>query len=577
MSKDEIADIFYAIADMLEIQEANIFRVRAYRAAAHNIKSLSSPLSDLYSRDPLVLDNIPGIGKDLKEKILELLETGVLPYYEQLKAQFPEGFLDLLKIQGLGPKKLKKIHDTLHINNVDGLELACKKGYLQNIEGMGVKTQDKLIEAIAHFRKKHGRMLLPEADTIADEIMAYLSASGLFKKMEKAGSLRRGKETVGDIDILAVSNDNIKAMKYFTMFPRTENVIAEGRTKTSINIKNGPQVDLRIVDASCFGAALVYFTGSKEHNVSIRKIAKATGCKVSEYGVFDVRAKGKETFVAGKTEKEVYKKLGMKWIPPELRENRGEIDLALKGEIPEDLIEPGDIIGDLHMHSNETDGAGSIEDMIKACKYRGYEYMAITDHSKHVKIANGMDAKRLLRHCERIREVSGGIKGIKVLAGVEVDILKDGQLDIEDDVLKELDIVIAAIHSNFALSAKKQTSRILRAMDNKYVNILAHPSGRLITTRKGIDFDRDTVFKKAAENKIALEINTHGERIDLNDVNSRRAKEFGATFSINTDSHAVNQLDLIKYGVITARRGGLLKSDVINTYTRDKLIKFLNK
>ena len=577
MNNDEVADIFYRIADMLELKEANIFRVRAYRTAAHNIKSLSDRIADLFEKDKSVLDNIPGEGKELKDKLTEIFESGSLSYYEELKSGFPEGFLDLLNIQGLGPKKLKKIQEALNIKNVDDLEAACKNGEIEGIEGMGEKTQDKLLDSIGHFREKQGRMLLQEADLIAAEIIKYLSGSGLFKNIEKAGSLRRGKETVGDIDILAVGADNIKAMEYFTRYPRVEKVLSKGPTKSSVTIKGGPQVDLRIVEDSSFGSALVYFTGSKEHNVGIRKFARSRGLKVSEYGVFELSPEDGDVFIAGRTEKEVYNALGMEWIPPELREGMGEIEIALKRKIPADLLLEKDIKGDLHIHSNETDGSASVGEMIRACKSRRYGYMAVTDHSAYVKIANGMDGKRLLKHCDKIRKTASKVKGIKVLTGVEVDILKDGTLDISDDVLKELDIVIASIHSNFTLSKEKQTLRILKALDNKYVNVLAHPSGRLITTRKGLDFDKEAVFEKASENCVALEINTHGERIDLNDINSRKAKEFGAKFSINTDAHTLAQLDLMKYGVITARRAALVKEDVINTYSYGELMKFIKK
>jgi len=366
-------------------------------------------------------------------------------------------------------------------------------------------------------------------------------------------------------------------MDHFARYPEVEHVLAKGLTKTSISIKNGPQVDLRIVDDSCFGSALVYFTGSKQHNVELRTIAKANGYKVSEYGVFKVGKGGKEKFAAGKTEEEVYEELGMEWIPPELREARGEIELARKKLLPEDLITLGDIKGDLHMHSSETDGASTVEEMIEACRAKGYKYMAITDHSSNVRVANGMDEKRLLKHCERIRKISSKVKGIKVLVGSEVDILKDGALDYPDSVLKDLDIVIAAIHSGFALEKEKQTERILRALDNKYVNILAHPSGRLITTRKGLDFDFEKVFERAHDNMVALEVNTHGERIDLNDVNCRIAMAIGAKLAIDTDAHATGQLEFLKYGVVTARRGGVAKNAVINTYAFDDLVRFLEK
>ena len=577
MNNTDIAIMFLRIADMLELQGANVFRVRAYRIAAHNLKDLAESLLERYRQDNSVLDNIPGIGKDLRSKIVEIFETGKLIYYEELNRKFPKGFLELLNIQGLGPKTLKNLGEKLNIKNIDDLEKACKTGVVQKLEGMGGKSQEKLLEAILHFKKKQGRMLLTEADEIAEYIIRYLSAAKVFKKIEKAGSLRRGCETVGDLDILAVAEDPKKAMDYFLKYPEVKKILAKGFTKTSIILKNGFQVDLRIVDPCCFGAALVYFTGSKEHNIDIRKIAKSKGYKVSEYGVFKVFPEGKDAFVAGKTESDVYEKLGMEWIPPELRESRTEIELALQGKIPKNLIAFVHIKGDLHMHSDATDGSDTIEEMIRACKRKGYKYMAITDHSKYIKIANGLDEKRLLNHCTKIRKISASIKGIDVLVGAEVDILKDGDLDFSDKILNELDIVIASIHSNFALDKEKQTKRILKALDNKCVNILAHPSGRLITTRKGLEFDRDMIFKKAAENKIALEINTHGERIDLNDMNSRRAKELGAKLVINTDAHAVGQLEFLKYGVVTARRGGLVKDDVINTYTYNKLLKFLDK
>jgi len=577
MDNKQIAVAFSRIADILEIKGENVFRIRAYRSAAQNIMDLARPLGEIYQEDPSGLDRIPGIGKDLKEKIIEMLGTGKLRYHDELMKEFSPGFLDMLTLAGLGPKKLRKLKDELGIRNVDALEKACKKGSLEKIEGMGARTQEKLLESIKHFRKVEGRMLLPEADVLSDEIITYLRKSKNFKKIEKAGSLRRGRETIGDLDILAIAADRKKAMDYFLSQPGVENVIAKGNTKSSISLADGPQVDLRVVDASCFGAALVYFTGSKQHNVKIRTIAKKMGYKVNEYGVFSVSPSGKEKIVAGRTEEEVYHKLGMKWIPPELRENTGEIKAAEEGTLPEKLLETKDIKGDLHMHTVASDGNATVEEMAEAAQKRGYKYLAITDHSKHVRVANGMDEKRLLKEVEKIRKIDRKIKGIKILAGIEVDILADGKLDLEDYALKELDVVIAAVHSNFSFDREKQTDRILKAMDNKYVNILAHPSGRLITTRSAIYADFDRIFTKAVENNIFLEINTHGDRIDLNDVNCRRAKELGARFVIGTDAHDTEQLGGLVYGVITARRGWLEKKDVLNTSSFDKLIKAMNR
>ncbi|MFC1548378.1 DNA polymerase/3'-5' exonuclease PolX [Candidatus Omnitrophota bacterium] len=578
MENKEIAAIFSRIADILEIKNENVFKVRAYRTAAQNITGLARQLKDVYAEDPEKIGKIPGIGKDLKEKIIEMIKTGRLKQYQELTKEFSPGFLDMFNLSGLGPKKLKKLREELGIENVDQLEKACKQGKLADLEGMGAKTAEKLLEAIAHFRKKQGRMLLPEAHEIAEEIVSYLKKSKNFKKIEKAGSLRRGTETVGDLDILAVAGDNEKAMDYFVKYPEVETIIAKGPTKTSISLREGPQVDLRVVDLSCFGAALVYFTGSKQHNIEIRNIAKRANLKVSEYGVFSVGKKsGAEKMIAGKTEEDLYKKLGMEWVPPELRESRGEIDAALKGKLPKKLVDLKGIQGDLHVHSNESDGRDSMEDVVKKAKELGYKYVAISDHSKNVAIAHGLDEKRLMKSVAKIRKLDSKIKGIKVLAGIEVDILEKGKLDLSDSALKELDVVIAAVHSRFSLPEDKQTARILKAMDNKYVNALAHPSGRLISRRTPLQLNFDRIFRKAVENNIFMEINTHGERIDLNDVNCIRAKELGCKFIINSDAHAVEQMDLMIYGVITAKRGWLEKKDVINTYSLDKLIKTLKK
>ncbi|MBU1083666.1 MAG: DNA polymerase/3'-5' exonuclease PolX [Candidatus Omnitrophica bacterium] len=577
MTNKQISDIFLRIADALEIKDENIFRVRAYRTAAQSISGLTRELSEIYREDSAELNNIPGIGKDLKKKIEEMVSTGKLEYYRTLMEEFPKGFLDMLDLAGLGPKKLIKLRDELNISNVHDLEIACIEGRLEKIEGMGLKTQEKLIASIKHFKKKEGRMLLPEAHERARDILSHLGRSGNFKKAEIAGSLRRGSETVGDIDILALADDEEKAMDHFAGYPYAERVIAKGMTKSSISLESGVQVDIRIVKEESFGAALLYFTGSKEHNVKLRALAKRKGWKVNEYGIFRVSKSGKETRVAGRTEEDVYSSLDMQWIPPELRENRGEIEAALEGTLPKDLVKVSDIKGDLHIHTTASDGKADIMDMIKAAKKKGYKYIAVTDHSKLIKIAGGMDEKRLLKRAEEIRKIAGREKGIKVLAGIEVDILEDGRLDLEDHALKELDIVVAAVHSKFSLKREEQTARILRAMDNKYVNILAHPSGRLITKRSAIELDFDSVFRKAAEKNIFMEINTHGERADLNDAHCARAKELGCRFAINTDAHETIQLDDMPYGIITARRGWLVKDDVLNTYSFSKLMKAIKR
>jgi len=578
MENREISRIFDQIADVLELKDENVFRIRAYRTAAQNVLGLSRQLSEIYEKAPEELGNIPGIGKDLKEKIIEMVTTGKLKYHKDLLKEFPQGFLDLLNISGLGPKKLKKLKDVLGVKDVEDLEKACKEKKLEAIEGMGVKTQEKLLEAIAYYKKQAGRMLLPEAAQEASEIMSYLERSELFTKLEIAGSLRRGKETIGDIDILAAAPSAGKAMDYFARYPGMASVIAKGETKSSLLLRTGVQVDLRVIDSPLFGAALVYFTGSQGHNIKLRTLAKNKGRKVSEYGVFTVDPKtGKEKLIAAKTEKEVYVALGMEWIPPELREDTGEIEAAMSGKLPASLVELEHLKGDLHLHTTATDGRNTIEEMIHAAKEKGYEYIAITDHSKHVKVANGLDEKALIKHIENIRKISGKIKGIKVLTGVEVDILKEGDLDIEDDVLKELDIVIASVHSYFQMDMEAQTDRVLKALDNKYVNVLAHPSGRLITQRSPMQLDFDKVFEGARDRGIFLEINTHGKRIDLNDVHCRRAKEIGAKVVINTDAHEISHLGQIVFGVIAARRGWIEKKDVLNTKPLGGMLKALKR
>jgi len=577
MTNKEIADIFSRIADILEIKGEIIFKVRAYRTAASNIQGLSRELSDIYDEDPGALGQIPGIGKDLKEKIIEMVTTGKLRAYNELLDEFSPGFIDMLNISGLGPKKLKKLRDELGIEDLDGLEKACRAGSIEKIEGMGARTQKKFIEAIEYYRKAEGRLLIPEASAYADKIITYLKKSRDFKKIEPAGSLRRGKETIGDLDILATAKDAEKAMDHFIKYPDIRDIIGKGHTKTSVILKSGVQVDLRIVDDPCFGAALVYFTGSQAHNIKLRTIAKKYGFKVNEYGVSRPgRAPGKEKVIASQTEKEVYKSLKMDWIPPEIREDQGEIEAAMAGKLPS-LITINHIRGDLHIHSSATDGRNTIEEMAEKAVLKGYEYIAITDHSKLIRIANGMDERKLLKHLENIRRIGKRFKGVKILAGVEVDILKDGKLDLEDHALKELDIVVAAIHSNFSLDRKTQTERVLRGMDNKYVNILAHPSGRLITKRSPMELDFDKVFTGARERNVYMEINTHGKRIDLNDINCRRASQLGAKFVINTDSHDTSQLDEIVYGVLAARRGWVSGDEVLNTLPYERLIKALKR
>ncbi|KJJ83627.1 phosphotransferase domain-containing protein [Candidatus Omnitrophus magneticus] len=579
MKNREISEIFSEIADILELKGDNAFRIRAYRTAGQNIINLDRQISDIYKEKGMEgLCDIHGIGKDLAEKIVEMIQTGVLKHHQELLKEFSPGFLGLLNISGIGPKKLKQLRDELNVNTVDDIEKACKNGSLETLDGMGEKSRDKLLEAIQYYKQQLGKTLLVKGEKLADELIAYLSESYYFEKLEKAGSLRRGQETIGDIDILAVTSNVEEAVDYFTRYRGAQQILSKGRLMVSIILKEGIQADLRLIEKSSFGAGLVYFTGSKSHNIKLRKIAKNKGLKVNEYGVFKVNdVTGEDELVSSKKEEDIYASLGMEWIPPELREDTGEIELALAGKIPKDLVELEDIKGDLHIHSTASDGRNSIEENIESAVARGYKYIALTDHSKLIKIAHGMDETRLLEHVGYIRKIAAKRKDIKILAGIEVDILTDGTLDLADYALKELDIVIASVHSKFLLEENIQTERIMRALDNPYVNILAHPSGRIITSRTPMQIDFERLFKHAVARGVYLEINTHGERVDLNDKNARRAKELGAKFVINTDAHDTGQMDLMKFGIKTARRAWLSKDDIINTKTINELLRILKR
>ncbi len=577
MDNDQIAKIFFRIADVLEIEGDNRFRVRAYRTAAQNISGLSRQLSAIIKEDASYIQQIPGIGRDLAEKVKELLESGSLNMYNDLMGSIPPGILDVLDLEGLGPKRVKRLKDEFQIKGIDDLEKICKEGVLRELKGFGKKTEQKILDSIEHFRKREGRMLLPDAQSWAERVIDYLKADPNFKEAEFAGSLRRGKETIGDLDILAFARDEEKAMERFVSFSEAERVLEKGRTKSSIKLMEGPQVDLRLVESSALGSAKIYFTGSLSHNVAIRKVAKRKGYKVSEYGVFTKTDDDLSKNIASRSEQEVYAALGMQWVPPELREDRGEVEAALRGEIPKELVSMELVKGELHTHSTITDGRDSIEDMVASAKKMGYDYFAVTEHTSNVRVAGGLDEKGIASYIMKIRELNRSVKGIEILAGAEVDIHKNGELDLDDELISELDIVICAVHSYFDLSSQKQTDRLLRALENPYVNILAHPTCRLILKRRPIDVDIEKVFKKCAENRVFLEVNSHGNRMDLKDIHCRRAQELGAKIVVSSDAHATGQLNLMKYGVTTARRGWVLKENVLNTYTLEELEKALSK
>jgi DNA polymerase (family X) len=571
MKNKEVAAIFNAIADLLELKGDNPFKIRAYRRAALNVDSLTEDVTRIAGDDRLL--EIPGIGKDLAEKIVEIINTGKCRHYEELKSEIPAAMLELISIPGVGPKTARILCDKLHVKNIGELEMMAKRHRISALPGMKEKTEENILRGIALVKKRSERMTLKEAMDISKEAVSRLEKMPEVKKIIPAGSLRRMKETVRDIDILVTSADPAKVISSFLKLPNAKDVIAHGDTKAAILTDEGVQMDLRVVEPESFGAALVYFTGSQAHNIKIRHIARKMGLKVNEYGVFSEKT-GKS--IAGKTEADVYKALKLRYIEPELREDRGEVEASETGKLPK-LIEMSDIKGDLHVHSNWSDGSNRIEDIAEAAKMMGYEYVAITDHSQSLKVAGGLSHEDVIKKLEEIKKVNKKIRGIKILSGAEVDILKDGSLDYKDDILKRFDVVIAAIHSGFKGTKAMMTDRILWAIDNKRVNIIAHPTGRLMGQRGPYEIDLERVAKAAKDARIALEINSFPERLDLDDVNSRSAKEAGAKLVINTDSHIIEQLDFMRFGLSVARRGWLETGDVINTFELDGLLKFLKK
>lgn len=571
MKSREIANIFNTIADILEIKDANIFRVRAYRRAANSLESLAGDLDKLTEEDKLI--NIAGIGKDLSDKIKEYYRDGNIGYLNDLLNEVPKELLLMLKIPGLGPKKVKLFYKELNIVSVAQLEKAAKNKELRKLPTIKEKTEENIIKGIELIKKGDGRMLLGWALPLAESIVVELKKSNRVKKISIAGSLRRMRDTIGDIDILVGSNKPDDLMDRFSKLEIVKKVLLKGRTKTSILTVSDIQVDLRVVEENSFGAALQYFTGSQNHNIHLRQIAQKKNLKINEYGLFRVKDNKK---IASKDEQSVYNKLGMSFISPELREDRGEIERALDGDLP-DLIEERDIKGDLHIHSDLSDGQVKLEDIIESCYRRGYKYMAITDHSRSLGVAHGLSEEVLLKQIKKVKKIEKRYKDFKILTGTEMDIKADGSLDWDRDILKRLDIVIAAVHSGFKQSKEKMTKRILAAIESDLVNIIAHPSGRLIGEREPYELDWEAIFKAAAEHRVALEINSHIMRLDLTDINVARAKESGVLFAINTDAHSKEHLDMLKYGVSVARRGWLSKRDVINCFSYNKLIKFLKR
>lgn len=567
-----IARIFREMADLLSIKGENPFRIRAYEKAADVLEHLSGNVEQMYHEGKL--KGIPGIGKGILEKIETILETGTLPLYEQLKSGFPPGLLEILSIPDVGPKTAKLLYEKMGIKSVQELEDAARRGKLRGLAGMGARKEENILRGIKLYRMRSSRMLLGKALPLVNAVISELTikASSLVEKISPAGSLRRGKETIGDIDILATSSNPNFLMDVFTNLSFVDEVLAKGETKSSILTHQGLQMDLRVVASESFGAALQYFTGSKSHNISLRERAIRKGLKINEYGVFSQDGKR----IAGGKEDEVYDILGLCFIPPELREDRGEIEAAEKGLLPE-LLREEDVKGDLHIHTTYSDGRDDIEQIVEKARNKGYQYIAITDHSSSLKVAGGLSIQSVLSQIKRIKELNSRLNDFMILSGAEVNIKKDGSLDFPDEILSKLDVVIAAIHTGFKQDEKTLTRRVIKALRHPMVNILAHPSGRLLGERESYAIDLNEVLNVAAEEGVWVEINSQPERLDLTDYWAMEAKKKGVKMVINTDAHSKDSLDFIKLGVITARRGWLEKEDVINTLPLDKLLKLLKK
>jgi len=567
----EIAKLFNEIADLLEIKDENIFKIRAYRRAAINLESVTEEIESVAERGGLT--DIAGIGKDLAAKIGQALETRRIEYLDELRKEIPRGVVELMEIPGVGPKTAKLLFEKLRVDSVERLEALAQEGKLLSLPGIKQKTIENILKGIQVVKKGRERMLLGRALPLAREIVQTLEKLPQVRQIGMAGSLRRMRETVRDFDLLITSTKPAKVMEAFIALPQVAEVLAHGETKATVRHREGIQMDLRVVEPECFGAALQYFTGSKDHNIRVRELASRKGLKVSEYGVFK-EATGRR--IAGATEEEVYKAIGLPYIPPELREDTGEVEAALEGRLPK-LLELGDLRGDLHAHTNWSDGHHELEALIEAAHRKGYEYVIVSDHSRSSTVAGGLSEERLLEQIGKIRALNKKYKNFRILAGSECDILADGRMDFPDRVLAQLDIVLCAVHSRFKQARAEMTSRIVKALANPYVNILAHPTGRLIGERDPYDVDLEAVFAAAKQHGKAVEINAQPSRLDLNDHHARRAKELGVMLSIDTDTHFLDQLDHMALGVATARRAWIGKTDVINTMPLGKLLTWAHK
>jgi len=574
MDNKAIAGILYETADLLEIDGQDSFRIRSYRNAAEAIEAQTQQIADLIGEPKKVLA-IPGIGKGMLLNLQEMFKEGKLSLHAELLKKYHPSMLELLKIQGLGPKTIALIWSAYQVSDVDGLARLAKEGKIRELPRMGEKQEQKLLKAIEDYRRIGGRFLLDVAEQQADKIIEHLRAYPGVEKVTPAGSLRRGRETVGDLDILVTGKaccyDGARQdlIDHIIKLPGLMEIIARGDNKISFRMRGGMQVDVRLLPPDSFGAAMQYFTGSKAHNVALRQRALKMGYTLSEYSLADLDT---EKPVAGKTEEEIYATLKLDYIPPELRENLGEIDAAVAHTLP-DLITQADLQGDVHMHTVETDGRNTIEQMAAAAEEYGYKYIAITDHSKNLAFANGLDDERAVEHIQRIRAVNDMVGELTILAGIEVDILADGTLDLSDSVLEQMDIVIASVHSHFNQGPSEMTDRLLKAVENPNTSLIGHPTGRMLLRRDAYAFDIEAVLKAAARKKVAMELNSYPDRLDLNDRHLRLAKEHGVKIVINTDSHHTSHLDKIRFGILQARRAWLTKQDVLNTLPLPKFAK----
>ena len=569
MDNRQFAQIFSEMADLLELKGENAFRIRAYRTAADTIGAWGEAVDRM---DASHLQALPGIGKDLAGKIRELSETGACRYHQELLQEFPPTILELLRLQGVGPKTTALLYSTLNIHTVDELAAAARAGRLRDVKGMGAKKEALILKAIEERAKDTGRHLLADAVSVSSELVDYLREHAPDVDFVPVGSLRRGCETCGDIDILAISGE-ATLMDAFIAHPKVERVLGHGATKSAVRVWGGYQADLRLVPPESRGAAMQYFTGSKAHNIALRDRAIQRGLKLNEYGLFRV---DDEARVAGDTEEGIYEALGLAWVEPELRENRGEVEAAASRTLPR-LVSAADIRGDLHMHTTATDGRDDVESMAAAAHRLGHRYIAITDHSKALTMANGLDEQRALEHAARVRALNGRFEGLTLLAGIECDILPDGRLDLADECLAQLDVVVASVHSQFSQDETTMTARVLRALESPWVDVLGHPTGRLLLRREPLRLDMEAVTVAAARHGVALELNCLPDRLDLNDTHARLARERGVHLVISTDAHSRTALGNLRWGVLMARRAWATPDDLLNTRSVGDLRRLLKR